>query len=296
MTQILLAFEGAISQGLVWGFLALGVYLSYRILDCADLTVEGSFAMGGAISAVCIVNGMGLVSAIALAIIGGAVAGIVTGFLTTKFNIPSILAGILTMIALYSVNMRIMGRANIPLLGEETMFTKMVALTGLPLQTTVVLAGILTSVLVILLLWAFLNTELGKTIIATGNNQAMVRAQGVNTDFTIILGLAISNALVGLSGALVAQSQGYADIDMGVGSIVIGLASVIIAEVVFGKRFGFAYKFAAVMMGSVIYRIIITIVLRFGLQTTDLKLFTALIIALALSLPTIKEKYYAKFK
>ncbi len=296
MTQILLAFEGAISQGLVWGFLALGVYLSYRILDCADLTVEGSFAMGGAISAVCIVNGMGLVSAIALAIIGGAVAGIVTGFLTTKFNIPSILAGILTMIALYSVNMRIMGRANIPLLGEETMFTKMVAMTGLPLQTTVVLAGILTSVLVILLLWAFLNTELGKTIIATGNNQAMVRAQGVNTDFTIILGLAISNALVGLSGALVAQSQGYADIDMGVGSIVIGLASVIIAEVVFGKRFGFAYKFVAVMMGSVIYRIIITIVLRFGLQTTDLKLFTALIIALALSLPTIKEKYYAKFK
>lgn len=296
MTQILLSIEGAISQGLVWGFLALGVYLSYRILDVADLTVEGSFAMGGAISAVCIINGMSLVSSIALAIVGGALAGVVTGFLTTKFNIPSILAGILTMIALYSINMRIMGRANIPLLGETTMFTKMVALTGLTQQRTVVLVGVLVSILVILLLWAFLNTELGKTIIATGNNQAMVRAQGVNTDFTIILGLAISNALVGLSGALVAQSQGYADIDMGVGSIVIGLASVIIAEVIFGKRFGFAYKFAAVMFGSIIYRIIITFVLRFGLQTTDLKLFTALIIAIALSLPTIKEKYYAKFK
>lgn len=296
MTQILLSIEGAISQGIVWGFLALGVYLSYRILECADLTVEGSFAMGGAISAVCIINDMGLVASVALAIIGGALAGVVTGILTTKFSIPSILSGILTMIALYSINMRIMGRANIPLLGETTMFTKMVALTGLTQQRTVVLLGILVSIIVILLLWAFLNTELGKTIIATGNNQAMVRAQGVNTDFTIILGLAISNALVGLSGALVAQSQGYADIDMGVGSIVIGLASVIIAEVIFGKRFGFAYKFAAVMFGSIIYRIIITFVLRFGLQTTDLKLFTALIIAIALSLPTIKEKYYAKFK
>ena len=252
-----------VGQGLQWSVMALGVFLTFRILDIADLSVEGTFPLGAAVAATAITSGLGLPAAFLLALIAGALAGAVTGWLTTKLRIPALLAGILTMIGLYSVNLHVMGKSNIGLLQDETVFT--ILENGLGL----------------------FGTELGTAIRATGFNQQMARAQGISTNTMIVLGLVISNALVALSGATVAQANGFADVGMGVGTIVIGLASVIIGEVLFAPK-SFKTSLIAVIMGSIIYRLVIAFVLEMGMPPNDLKLFTAVLVAFALALPLIK--------
>ena len=288
---ILLAIQGAASQGVLWGIMALGLYITFKVLDFADLTVDGSFALGGAVSAVLLVNGWNPFLSLLIAFLAGGISGIVTGLLHTKLEIPGILAGILTMIALYSINIRIMGQANTPLLGVDTIMVKLEILLGIDRTMSSLIVGVVFSVVIIMILYWFFGTELGSVIRATGNNERMVRAQGVNTDNMKIIGLMLSNALVALSGAMVAQSQGYGDVGMGTGTIVIGLASIIIGEVIFGARFSFWYRLMSVVFGSIIYRIIIAVVLQLGLKSTDLKLLTAIIVALALALPVVKKKF-----
>lgn len=288
---ILLAIQGAASQGVLWGIMALGLYITFKVLDFADLTVDGSFALGGAVSAVLLVNGWNPFLSLLIAFLAGGISGVVTGLLHTKLEIPGILAGILTMIALYSINIRIMGQANTPLLGVDTIMVKLEILLGIDRTMSSLIAGVVFSVVIIMILYWFFGTELGSVIRATGNNERMVRAQGVNTDNMKIIGLMLSNALVALSGAMVAQSQGYGDVGMGTGTIVIGLASIIIGEVIFGVRFSFWYRLMSVVFGSIIYRIIIAVVLQLGLKSTDLKLLTAIIVALALALPVVKSKF-----
>lgn len=288
--SVLLAMQGALSQGVLWGLMALGVYITYRILDIADLTVDGSFATGGAVCAVCVVNGVDPILALLLATIAGAVAGFVTGFLHTKCEIPAILAGILTQIGLYSINLRIMGRSNTPLLKSETLFKNISEMTSLSSTWTALIIGIIVSVVIVAILYWYFGTEIGSAIRATGNNEQMVRALGVNTSVTKILGLMIGNALISLSGALVTQSQGYADIKMGIGAIVIGLASIVIGEVIFGQKGNFAFRLTSIIVGSIIYRIIVAIVLQMGMNTDDLKLLTAILVAIALSVPVLISK------
>lgn len=287
---LLLAMQGAVSQGILWGIMTLGVYLTFRILDIADMTVDGSFATGGAVTGVLIVHGVNPLLALLISFLVGMLTGLVTGLMHTKLRIHILLAGILSMIALYSVNIRIMGKANTPLLGVSTVmsfFTEHCNMTTT--MASLIVGAIFITVIVLAMYW-FFGTELGSAIRATGNNEKMIRALGVNTDSIKILGLMLANGLVALSGALVAQSQGYADVGMGTGTIVIGLASIIIGEVVFGKHFGFWYTLLSVVLGSIIYRIIIAIVLQLGLKSTDLKLLTAIIVAIALSVPVLKEK------
>lgn len=284
---------GAISLGLLWAVMTIGVYITYRLLSIADLTVEGSIAMGGAIAALSISSGLNPYLAVILAMFGGMIAGLATGLLHTKLKIPALLSGILTMIALYSVNLRIMGRANISLLRKDTVYTAFENI-GLSHQLSVTLFGLIIVGGFIGILYWFFGTEIGCAIRATGNNPNMARAQGINTNFAIILGLMISNALVAVSGALIAQSQSFADIQMGIGSIVIGLASVIIGEVLFGKK-NFFSRLVALALGAITYRIIIAIVLKLGMQPNDLKLFTAITVALALALPVIR-KYFPQAK
>ena len=288
---ILLAIQGAASQGVLWGIMALGLYITFKVLDFADLTVDGSFALGGAVSAVLLVNGWNPFLSLLIAFLAGGISGVVTGLLHTKLEIPGILAGILTMIALYSINIRIMGQANTPLLGVDTIMVKLEILLGIDRTMSSLIVGVVFSVVIIMILYWLFGTELGSVIRATGNNERMVRAQGVNTDNMKIIGLMLSNALVALSGAMVAQSQGYGDVGMGTGTIVIGLASIIIGEVIFGARFSFWYRLMSVVFGSIIYRIIIAVVLQLGLKSTDLKLLTAIIVALALALPVVKKKF-----
>lgn len=293
---ILFAMEGAISQGILWGLMTLGVYLTFRLLNVADMTVDGSFAAGGAITAVLITKGMNPLLTIIFVFAAGALCGLVTGFMNTKLKINILLASILTQIALYSINIRIMGRANTPLLGNPTMMSKLRALTGENISTTTssLIIGLIFIAAIIALMYWFFGTEFGSAIRATGSNEHMVRALGVNTDTTKIAGLMISNGMVAMSGALVAQSQGYADVGMGTGTIVVGLASIIIGEVIFGSHFGFWYTLISVVLGSVIYRIIIAVVLQLGLKSTDLKLLTALIVAISLSVPVLKDKINRK--
>ena len=288
--NILLAIEGAISQGVLWGLMTLGVYITFKILNFADMTVDGSFALGGAVSAILIVKGMNPWLSLIPAILTGMVAGGITGILHTKIKIPEILAVILTMIPLYSINIRIMGQANTSLLGESTVISILNGMIGASTNTLALVIGVIVSIIVIAILYWFFGTEVGSALRATGNNEYMVRALGANTDVMKIIGLMLGNGLVALSGAFVAQSQGYADVGMGQGTIVIGLASIIIGEVVFGNRFNFAYKLAAVVGGSIIYRIIIAVVLQLGMKSTDLKLLTAIIVAFALAMPVVSKK------
>mgnify|MGYP000289838457 CR=1 FL=1 len=287
---LLQAMHGAAAQGVLWSIMTLGVYITFKVLDFADLTVDGSFATGGAVSAVLISHGMNPFLSLLFALAAGMACGFITGFLHTKLEIPGILAGILTMIALYSINIRIMGKANIPLLGISTIVTAVSGLyPALSVNTISLAIGLIFSAAVIGFLYWFFGTEIGCSVRATGNNEYMVRALGVNTDKTKILGLVLSNGLVALSGAMVAQSQGYADVGMGTGTIMIGLASVIIGEVLMGNRFSFAYKLISVVIGSVIYRMVIALVLRFGMKSTDLKLFTSIIVAIALAIPVLNR-------
>ncbi len=277
-----------VSQGLLWALLAIGVYLTFRVLDIADLTVEGSFPLGAATAATLLTSGASPFVAIAAACIAGMLSGVVTGLLTTKLKIPALLAGILTMIALYSVNLRIMGKANLPLLSTDTIFT--VLPLGLDKGMTVLVVGLLIVLIVAVLNYWFFGTELGAAIRATGDNPHMIRANGINTDIMIVLGLLLSNGLVAISGALVAQSNGFADVGMGVGTIVIGLASVIIGEVLFGTR-SFKNCLISVILGSIVYRAVIAVVLQLGMPPNDLKLFTAILVAIALSMPLIQAKW-----
>ncbi|MEG2287557.1 MAG: ABC transporter permease [Ruthenibacterium sp.] len=282
--SLLRALPGAVSQGLIWGILALGVYITFKVLDFADLTVDSSLCTGGAVSAMLIIAGVHPLFTLPLAMLAGMCAGAVTGLLNTRLGIPPILAGILTQLALYSVNIRIMGRANIGLNKKPTI----ISLGNIPVA---ILVGLLMVAAVIAGLYWFFGTELGCAIRATGNNRKMVRAQGVNTNSMKMLGLMLSNGLVGLAGALLAQYQGNADINMGRGAIVIGLASVIIGEVIFGTRFNFAYQLGSIVCGSIIYFAIIALVLQLGLHTDDLKLFSATVVAFALGLPYLRGKY-----
>ena len=279
-----------VAQGLLWAVMALGVYVTFRVLDLADLTCEGSFPLGAATAATLMASGHSVSTAILAAAVAGMLAGAVTGFLTTKMKIPALLAGILTMIALYSVNLRIMGKANLSLLGVDTVFTYTQQALGLNNAYTTFVVGLAATLLIGIGMYWFFGTEIGAAIRATGFNQQMIRAQGVNTDMTIILGLIISNALISVSGALVGQNNGFADVGMGVGTIVIGLASVIIGEVLFGTR-SFKNCMISVVLGSVVYRIVIAVVLQMGMPPNDLKLFTSVLVAIALSTPLIKAKF-----
>lgn len=279
-----------ISQGLLWAIMALGVFLTFRVLDIADLSVEGTFPLGAAVAATLIDAGHSVLIATFMAIIAGCIGGTVTALLTTKLKIPALLAGILTMIGLYSVNLMVMGKANVPLLRAQTVFTLAQDAFGVSMVWATFIVGIAFVVVVGLLMYWFFGTVLGTAIRATGCNPQMARAQGINTDIMIILGLLISNGLVALSGALVAQSNGFADVGMGTGTIVIGLASVIIGEVLFGTR-SFWNWLVSVVLGSIVYRIVIAVVLELGMPPNDLKLFTAILVALALSLPMVKSKF-----
>lgn len=295
------AINGALEQGLLFALLALGVYLTFRILNFPDLTVDGSFALGGAIAAKMIIDSYSPFLATLIALIGGALAGIVTGLLTTKGKINGLLAGILTMIGLYSINLRIMeGRANLPLLREETIYTMLkdlhfpdLAIGGTTWITGVAILFLLFVVIIKLIIDWFLHTDLGLDLRATGDNSTMIRSFGANTDSTTIIGLALSNALVAVAGAMIAQYQGFADVGMGTGMIVIGLASVIVGEVLFGHMTIFRATIA-VIGGSVVYRLVIALALRAGLQPSDMKLITALIVVIALVFPTVFKNVWKK--
>ena len=279
-----------VSQGLLWAIMALGVFLTFRVLDIADLSVEGTFPLGAAVAATLIDAGHSVWFAMLIALIAGCIGGTVTALLTTKLKIPALLSGILTMIGLYSVNFMIMGKANVPLLRAETVFTLTENLFGVSSVVATLIVGLVATVIVGAIMYWFFGTVLGTAIRATGCNPQMARAQGINTNVMVILGLLISNGLVALSGALVAQSNGFADVGMGTGTIVIGLASVIIGEVLFGTR-SFKNWLISVVLGSVVYRAVIAIVLELGMPPNDLKLFTAVLVAIALSLPLIKNKF-----
>lgn len=279
-----------VSQGLLWAIMALGVFLTFRVLDIADLSVEGTFPLAAAVAATLIDAGHSVWFAMLIALIAGCIGGTVTALLTTKLKIPALLSGILTMIGLYSVNLMIMGKANVPLLRAETVFTLTEDLFGVSSVVATLIVGLIATTVVGVIMYWFFGTVLGTAIRATGCNPQMARAQGINTNVMVILGLLISNGLVALSGALVAQSNGFADVGMGTGTIVIGLASVIIGEVLFGTR-SFKNWLISVVLGSVVYRAVIAIVLELGMPPNDLKLFTAVLVAIALSLPLIKNKF-----
>jgi len=281
---------GAISLGLIWSIMTIGVYITYRILDIADLTVEGSIVLGAAIAARAINDGVNPYVAMILALFGGMAAGLITGLLNTVLRIPPLLSGILTMIALYSINLRILGRANLSLLRLRTVYTVFEDM-GINRTYSVIILGLICVSIIICALYWFFGTEIGCAIRATGRNPQMARAQGINTNTAKILGLIISNGLVGIGGALYAQSQTFADINSGTGSIVIGLASVIIGEVLFGKK-NFMSRLISLVLGAVLYRIIIAIVFELGMPANDLKLFTAITVAFALALPVFKDYLY----
>lgn len=273
----------AIDLGLIYAITALGVYLTFRILNLPDLTVDGSFTTGAAVAAKLIISGVPPLLATFAAVIAGMVAGWFTGILHTKGNINGLLAGILTMIALYSVNLRIMGKANLPLLREETLITPLKDADHLGTWLSIaILAGVVL-VLKVFIDW-LLHTEIGLSIQATGDNPEMIKSLGVNTDRTKIIGLSISNGLVGLSGAMIAQYQGFSDIGMGIGLILVGLASVIIGQVLFGRR-NIIVSTLAVILGSIVYRLVITLSLRIGFNPSDMKLISAVLVILALILP-----------
>lgn len=278
-----------VAQGLLWSVMAMGVFITFRTLNIADLSVEGSFPLGGAVAAVLLAEKVNPAMAIVAAGVAGMLAGAVSGLLHTKLKIPALMAGILTMIALYSVNLRVMGKANLSLLNTDTIFTALEFLKLSPNMTTFV-AGLCIAVAIPLWLYWFFGTEIGMAVRATGNNPQMIRAMGVNTDDMFLLGLVLSNGLVAVSGALIAQDNGFADVGMGAGTIVIGLASVIIGEVVFGTR-NFKNSLISVVLGSILYRIVIAVVLYLGMPPNDLKLFTAILVAIALSLPLVKAKW-----
>lgn len=282
------ALPGAAAQGIIWGIMAIGVYLTFRLLDIPDLTVDGSFATGGAVMVMAALSGINLWLCLLLAFVAGCAAGFVTGIFHTKFGIPAILAGILSQLALYSINLRILGNKANQVLSSHN-YDLIISL-GDPVHA--IWVSVLFALVLIAILYWFFGTELGSGIRATGTNPAMSRANGINTSRNKIIGLVLSNGLVALSGALLAQYQGFADVNMGRGAIVIGLAAVIIGEVLFGKLFkNFSLRLLACVIGGILYYVVITLVLRLGLNANDLKLFSALVVALFLGAPYWKEKW-----
>ena len=290
--QLINALPGSVSQGLIWGIMAIGVYLTYRILDVADLTVDGSFATGGAVAVMLILSGCNLWLAMLLAFIAGVLTGAVTGLLHTLMGIPPILSGILTQLSLYSINLKIMGKANQSVNVNRTdLLVSLRWVKEFAFRNPLITVGVVLAVLIALLYW-FFGTEMGCSIRATGTNPNMSRAQGINTDFNKVLGIMLSNGLVALSGAFLAQYQGFADVKMGQGAIVIGLAAVIIGEALFSKIFkNFALKLLSVAIGSVIYYVVIQAVITLGLDANLLKLLSAAIVAIFLAVPFWKKKF-----
>ncbi len=293
MLSFISSLPGAVAQGAIWGIMAVGVYITFKILDLADLTVDGSFGTGGAVLVVCTASGMNIWLAMLAALIAGCLAGLVTGVLHTKFGIPAILAGILTQIALYSVNLRIMsGKANLPL--SVMKYKDILLVTLRNINKSLIVCALFVAAIIVILYW-FFGTELGHSLRATGCNPAMARANGINTSTNKIIGFVISNGLVALAGGLLAQYQGFADVNMGRGSIVIGLAAIIIGDVVFGKLFkNFALKLFGTVLGGIIYYIVISFVLWLGLPANDLKMLTAAVVALFLGIPYWKSKIAEK--
>lgn len=294
--KLINALPSAVSQGLIWGLMAIGVYITYRILDTSDLTVDGSIATGGAVAAILIINGWNVWAALLAAFVAGMIAGFVTGVFHTFCGIPAILSGILTQLALYSINLRILGnKANVALsVNKYDLLVSSRNARTLALDNPILVLVIFTVCLIGVLYW-FFGTELGCSMRATGANRNMSRAQGINTDKNVVLSLMLANGIVALAGAMLAQFQGFADVSMGRGAIVIGLAAVIIGEVIFSKVFlNFGLKLLAVSIGAILYYIVIQIVLWLGLNTNDLKLLTALVVALFLATPHWRAKYFAK--
>lgn len=290
MGAFISAIPGALAQGLIWGIMAIGVYITFRVLDFADLTVDGTLATGGAVLVITMMNGMNVYVALLLSFIAGCVAGLVTGVLNTLLGIPPILAGILTQLALYSVNLRILGKSNQAL----SIYKYHVLASMTDITKAIIIVAIFVVAIIAILYW-FFDTELGHSIRATGCNQNMSRANGISIKFTKIVALILSNGLVALAGGLLSQYQGFADVNMGRGAIVIGLAAVIIGEVIFGKIFkNFALRLLAVAFGGIIYYIVMQFVINLGLNTDDLKLLTAVIVAIFLGIPYIKSQYAQK--
>ena len=290
------AMPGAFAQGLIWGIMAIGVYITFRILDIADLTVDGTLCTGGAVCIMMMQSGHSVWVSLLWAFVAGLLAGMVTGILYTFMGIPAILAGILTQLGLFSINLKIMGKANQAInVDQFDLLVSLRYIKGVPLlQNTLFIVALIIIILIGVLYW-FFGTELGAAIRTTGCNAAMDRAQGINTGLNRVIGLMLSNALVALSGALLAQYQGFADINMGRGAIVIGLAAVIIGEAIFGKIFrNFGLKLLAVAFGAIIYYIVLQIVIWMGIDTDLLKLLSAVVVAIFLSIPTMKSKYFSK--
>lgn len=295
------ALPGNVAQGIIWGIMALGVYITYRLLDFADLTVDGSMVTGGAVAVVLIRGGMHPVLALVFAFLAGMAAGFVTGILHTALGIPGILASILTQISLYSINLGIMGKANqaINVDQYELVASLRYVTAEMDVRIAFFLRMILCAILLIALLYWFFGTELGASIRATGCNSQMASAQGINTNFCKVLALMISNGLVGLSGGIYAQYQGSADVNMGRGAIVIGLAAVIISEVLFekicaGRKIAFAYTLFAVFIGAILYYVVIGLVLWLKMPSDYMKLFSAVVVACFLSIPYLRQKYLKK--
>lgn len=290
------AMPGAIAQGLIWGIMAIGVYITYRILDIADLTVDGTMCIGGAVCIMMMLNGYNVWIALFFALLAGAIAGFVTGVFHTAMGIPPILAGILTQLALWSANLKIMGKANQAInVDKYDLLVSLRYIKGVALSKNTIFIVAIIIIAVIAILYWFFGTELGCSIRATGCNSNMARAQGINTNFNKVLGLMVSNGLVALSSALLAQYQGFADINMGRGAIVIGLAAVIIGEAIFGRIFhNFALNLLSVALGSVIYYLVLQIVIWLGVDTDLLKMFSALVVAVFLAIPFWKSKYFSK--
>lgn len=291
------ALPGACAQGLIWGIMAIGVYVTYKILDLADLTVDGTMCTGGAVCIMLMLNGHSVGFSLFCAFLAGLLAGLVTGVFHTAMGIPAILAGILTQLGLYSINLRIMGnKANQAIsVDKYDLLVSLRFVKGVPFYKNTIFAVIVITIILIGVLYWFFGTELGCSIRSTGSNPNMSRAQGINTDFTKILGLMLSNGIVAFASGLYAQYQGFADVNAGRGAIVIGLAAVIIGEVVFGKiSRNFAFQLLSVSLGAIIYYLVLQIVLWLGLNSNDLKLLSALVVAVFLAIPYVKGKYFAK--
>ncbi len=297
--NLLKGIPGSVAQGLIWGLMALGVFITFRLMDLADMTVDGSFATGGACAAILILSGWPACAALLAAVAAGVLAGTVTGLLHTRLGIPAILAGILTQFALYSINLHIMGgftgAANLSVNPDQ--YRLLISLRDIP---GAILTGLLAAAVIVAVLYWYFGTEQGSAIRATGSNPAMSRAQGINTDTMKVLGLAISNGLVSLAGGLMAQYQGFSDINMGRGSIVIGLAAVIIGEAlcdaVFRKRANFVVRLAFIVIGGVAYYLVVGVVLWLRLPSNDLKLFTAAVVAVFLAVPHLQAQSRRSFK
>ena len=296
IVSLLNALPGAVAQGLIWGIMAIGVYITFRILDIADLTVDGSLCTGAAVCIMMIQGGSNVWVALLCAFLAGMLAGFATGLFHTFMGIPAILAGILTQLGLYSVNLKIMGKSNQAInVDKFDLLVSLRYIKNVPIyRNTILLVAVIIVVLIAFLYW-FFGTELGCSLRATGCNDRMSRAQGINTDFNRVLGLMISNGLVAFSGALLSQYQGFADINMGRGAIVIGLAAVIIGEALFGKIFhNFGFRLLGVALGSIVYYFVLQIVIWLGIDTDLLKLLSAAVVAVFLAIPYWQSKYFSR--